>query len=1132
MGAIDLNTFNNNYDGYYSSMIDTNMVNFKSIEGNLFFQIKRNGDNYVLEKQDGSGDISANNLGPFTSGKLQINGSIIKFSNGVYDGSDLVSQKFNCIVTTWYGVAYLTSTGKVITWGKSSYGGYSHEEFELLSGTPNYSISKHQENVSTDVKSKVIDIVSTKYSFSALKADGSVVTWGHNYYAGKQNHNNSNIEGLLTSDVKKLYSNLNAFCALKKDGTVVCWGEQAKGGDSTKNNSGGEQKDIVKVFPHLYGFIGLKSDKSIVTWGSEHSKIDHASYGVNGTNNNNITPALTKLTNILEVYSCSSQQTYFAIKTNGSIVRWGNNTGTGVGMPADLLNRFNKEGSYTNAPAFVNIYPSGVGVYPIDASGGVYVISNYSWAYTYWDNVKTDISANVTRVVANNGVVACLRSDNKLIVFGSHNNYYKKYGGDFDSTDTAVTNYAFLPPNEYIVNDNTLKNIKDVFPGKTGFAAIDISDNVICWGEKNTSYVNNIDYTKIYGGDLSGNDISKNRAVALFNNGRSWACLKEDETVITWDGTNTTNALGGSKHIDATYGVNATYWGGNNNGGALRNGDGTNNTMGYIKNIVPFGQDDKCGFIAIGEDGSSNKFCVAWGSDDNTSRWTESTPNVDGRAFRHVVDKLTSHSKYQIGIFNNRGNDEEYKNTAHENLHEFDFGNQAFTGNETGFGSPVTREETYNVDAIDADASANGVLTETITKFKTTKLNEDVDETENLPSESTLFQGTIDNTKTKKEIRKQRKNILKLAFANNPKRTKFKTTAESLGYGDAITWKGKKNMLVVKINFGKAEINLKEDKNLDDDTGFLIPIENGQKATITNKDGTSKFKITRDEVSFADGDGKYYVESVEQVSMITNFESSTYIKNTSPQGPFKDGDRAVIAGVPILFGGLTEDDGNYSFGDPYINPIFGSITKLPDEKALYRLFQGMDVFINCSVDKISEKKQKFMEDWFYRKTGFDSKLFGFITSGYFYNKIYITSENHELFCDFDKQSITMDEKDQEYFTIANTYGVEKENTFILNEKCSIYTISWPHKEYNNIEFTVKIYENPQIDNAVSIQVAGNLIDCKGLLVRNYKPSLMRISDIKIKKDKKLNKRLKKAKHKFATKAIKDENEVWVKVKGT
>ena len=1131
LGAIDLSMFNNYYDGYYVSLNDTNTINFKSIEGDIVFQIKRSGTNYVLEKQYGSGVISANNLGPFTSGKLEINNSIIKFLDGVYDGSEIVSQKYNCIATTYGAAAYLTKTGKVITWGMSNNGGYSHEEFDLQPSTPSYSISSYQVNVSTDAKSKIVEIVSAYNAFSALKADGSVVSWGHQSYGGKQNNNNSKIEGLLTSGVKKLYSNSYAFCAVKNDGTIVCWGHQSYGGNSALNNSGGEPKDIVKIFSHTYGFIGLKSDKSIVTWGNAESKIDHVNYGVNGSYNNNTT-ALTTLTNILEVYINSLKKIYIAIKTDGSIVRWGYNTNTY--MSTDLQDRFNKEGIYTNAPSFVNAYSSGDGIYPVDASGGVYVISDVNTNYTLWDAVKTDISENVTRVVTNgtsdsaHGVIACLINDNKLIVFGTRGSY-KSYGGDFNSTDTAVTSYAHLPPSDYIVNNNTLKNIKDIFPGESGFAAIDISDNVLCWGYKNSYYVNDIDYTKIYGGDLSGNDISENRPIALFNNGRSWACLKEDETVITWDGTNTTNAPRGSKHIDTTYGVNATYWGGNNGGGAIRNGDGTNNTLGYIKNIIPYGDDNYCGFIAIGEDISSNNFCVSWGGDNNTSRWTYTTPNTAGRAFRHIVDKLTSHSKYQLGIFNNRGNFDSFRNTAHENLHEFDFGNQAFTGNETGFGSAVTKEETYDVESIDADASANGVPSETIDKFKNSKLNEDVDETEVFAAESSIFQNTIVTSgKTKREIRKQRHTILKLAFANNSTRTKFKTTAASLGYVNLA----KTNIMVIKINFGKAEINLKEEKNLDDNTGFLIPIEDGQEATITNKEGTSKFTIKRDEVSFGDEDGKYYVETVEQISMITNFESSTYIRGSSPQGPFKDGDRAVIAGVPILFGGLTEDDGNYSFGDPYVNPIFGSVTKLPDEKALYRLFQGLDVYINCSVDKISEKKQKIMEDWFYKKTGFDSKLFGFITSGFFYNKIYITSEKHELFCDFDKQSMTMDEKDKEYFTIVNTYGIEKDNSFILNEKCSIYTISWPHKEYNNIEFTIKIYENPQIDNAVSIQVAGNIIDCKGLMVRNYKPSLMRISDIKIKKDKKLNKRLKKAKHKFDTKAIKDKDEVWVKVKGT
>lgn len=1149
MGVVELYKYDNIENGFYCKLEDNDIINFKSIDNDLIFQLKRSGDSYILSKIEGTADISANDLGPFTSGSLKINKSIIKFQDGTYDGSDDVSQKFNCIATTNRAAAYLTNTGKVITWGSSSYGGYSHEEFyssnsidflkPLYTGSTkandwSYSISKKQTSVSTDITSDVIDIVSTYRAFAALKLDGSVVTWGHQNDGGSQIESGSNVESLLTSDVKKVYSNNYAFCALKKDGTVVCWGNQSYGGNSSTNKSGGTLKNIVKVFSHKSGFIALKSDKSIVTWGSANSKIDHETYGVNGTSHNNTT-ALTNLTNVLEVYAGEKDDLYCAIKTDGSLVRWGINSNVSAGMSSDLYDRLKRINTHSSAPAFVNAYSIGNGVYPVDASGGVYVFSGTSSNFTAWTAIKTDISANVTRVVGNDSVIACLRNDNKLIVFRSGSNY-KSYGGDFNSSDTGVTNNAHLPPSNYIVNNNTLQNIKDVFPSRTGFAAIDTSDNVICWGWKNANYVNNIDHTKVYGGDLSGNDISKNRPVALFSNGKTWCCLKEDATAITWEGTNTnsTAVADGAKHTDATYGINSTNWGGSGAGGSIRNGSNSSNVLANVKNIIPYGEDGgsineagaHAGFIALLEDGSGNKSTVAWGSDYISS------VNTSGRSFKFIVDKLTSHSKNQIGIFNNRGDFVSWRKTARENLHEFDFGNQEFTGVDTGFGKGITVEETYDVAAQETDASNNGVTSSTIDKFKTTKLN-DVDESSTLPVESSLFSGSVVETgKTKKQIRKQRHSICKLAFANNPNRTKFKTTAASLGYGNSTTWKGKTNIMVVKVNFGKATLNIKEDNNLDNNTGFLIPIEDGQEATITNKEGTSTFKIKRDETSYPDGDGKYFIETVTNISMITNYVSDTYIKNSSPQGPFRDGDTAIIAGVPILFGGLTEDEGNYSFGDPYIKPIIGNITKLPDEKALYRLFQGLDVYINCSVDKISEKKQKFMEDWFYRKTGFDSKLFGFITSGYFYNKIYITSENHELLCDFDKQSMTMDEKDQDYFTIANTYGVEKDNKFILNEKCSIYTISWPHKEYNNIEFTIKIYENPQIDNAVSIQVAGNIIDCKGLLVRNYKPSLMKISDIKIKKDKKLNKKLKNAKHKFATKAIKDNGEVWIKVKGT
>ena len=170
-------------------------------------------------------------------------------------------------------------------------------------------------------------------------------------------------------------------------------------------------------------------------------------------------------------------------------------------MSSDLYDRLKRINTHSSAPAFVNAYSIGNGVYPVDASGGVYVFSGTSSNFTAWTAIKTDISANVTRVVGNDSVIACLRNDNKLIVFRSGSNY-KSYGGDFNSSDTNVTNNAHLPPSNYIVNNNTLQNIKDVFPSRTGFAAIDTSDNVICWGWKNANYVNNIDHTKVYGGDF------------------------------------------------------------------------------------------------------------------------------------------------------------------------------------------------------------------------------------------------------------------------------------------------------------------------------------------------------------------------------------------------------------------------------------------------------------------------------------------------------------------------------------------------------------------------------------------------------------------------------------------------------
>ena len=68
-------------------------------------------------------------------------------------------------------------------------------------------------------------------AFAALRADGSLVTWG----TGASGGNSSTVANKLngTTDVIQVFSTRYAFAALCADGSVVTWGSQPSGGDSS-----------------------------------------------------------------------------------------------------------------------------------------------------------------------------------------------------------------------------------------------------------------------------------------------------------------------------------------------------------------------------------------------------------------------------------------------------------------------------------------------------------------------------------------------------------------------------------------------------------------------------------------------------------------------------------------------------------------------------------------------------------------------------------------------------------------------------------------------------------------------------------------------------------------------------------
>eukprot|EP00438_Fugacium_kawagutii_P026244 Skav233559 [mRNA] locus=scaffold563:554001:556292:+ [translate_table: standard] len=76
-------------------------------------------------------------------------------------------------------------------------------------------------------------------TFAAIRADGTVVTWGHKFHGG----DSRSVRDQLVN-VQKIYATNKALAAVKTDGTVVTWGHADQGGDSAAVQ---EQLQLVKV---------------------------------------------------------------------------------------------------------------------------------------------------------------------------------------------------------------------------------------------------------------------------------------------------------------------------------------------------------------------------------------------------------------------------------------------------------------------------------------------------------------------------------------------------------------------------------------------------------------------------------------------------------------------------------------------------------------------------------------------------------------------------------------------------------------------------------------------------------------------------------------------------------------------
>ena len=118
------------------------------------------------------------------------------------------------------------------------------------------------------------------------------------------------------------FPNESAFAAVTSNGSVVTWGSKSTGGNasiiidnylegiySEENVSHKLNSNVISVYSNSHAFAALKSNGSVITWGD-------STYGGNSTS---VADSLSS--NVTAVYS--SGYAFAALKSDGSVVTWG-----------------------------------------------------------------------------------------------------------------------------------------------------------------------------------------------------------------------------------------------------------------------------------------------------------------------------------------------------------------------------------------------------------------------------------------------------------------------------------------------------------------------------------------------------------------------------------------------------------------------------------------------------------------------------------------------------------------------------------------------------------------------------------------------------------------------------------------
>lgn len=316
----------------------------------------------------------------------------------------LAGKKIVAIAAGSFHSLALANDGTIYAWGSNNYGQLGNGN-NTLSNIP---VAVNQTGVL--IGKKIIAISAGSVHSLALANDGSIYSWGNNYYGqlGNGNNTNSNIPvavsktGVLNGKViKSISAGAYHSLALGTDGAIYSWGYNYYGQLGNNNNNDSNipvivykngalsGKTITLIDTKCYHNIALSSDGSIFSWGwNDYGQLGNSTY-----TSSNVPVSIPK-TGVLSGKSIIGISVGYyhslLLASDGTIFSWGWNDYGQLG-----------NNNFTNSNVPISIYQSGVlsGKKPVKIYSGYYISSTitdegkcYTWGYNYYGELGNGFS--------------------------------------------------------------------------------------------------------------------------------------------------------------------------------------------------------------------------------------------------------------------------------------------------------------------------------------------------------------------------------------------------------------------------------------------------------------------------------------------------------------------------------------------------------------------------------------------------------------------------------------------------------------------------------------------------------------------------------------------------------------------